>query len=90
MNANAKNWMPKEKSKAALLGFGQVLFVSMTTVAIVKHAYVANFFLALMVNFFWLFNVKTATSGSKYEKWAYALGASSGSVVGAILGNQLL
>ena len=62
----------------------------MTTVAIVKHAYVANFLLALMVNIFWVFNVKTATQGSKYEKWAYAIGASTGSVSGAILGTHLL
>lgn len=62
----------------------------MTTVAIVNHAYVANFFLALSVNLFWLMNVTTATKGTKAQKWAYALGASSGSVSGAFLGNTFL
>lgn len=62
----------------------------MTTVAIVKHAYIANFALALLVNIFWVFNVKTATQGSKAQKWGYALGASTGSVTGAFLGATFL
>lgn len=77
-------------AKAAAWGFLQVLFVSLTTVAIVKHNYIANFAGSLAVNVFWLYNVKTATAGSKGEKWAYALGAATGSVAGAFLGHSIL
>ena len=76
--------------KAALWGFLQVAMVALTTVAIVRHNYIANFAGSLAVNVFWLYNVKTATAGTKGEKWAYALGAATGSVTGAFLGHTIL
>lgn len=78
------------KAKAALWGFLQVAMVALTTVAIVRHNYIANFAGSLAVNVFWLYNVRTATAGTKGEKWAYALGAATGSVTGAFLGHTIL
>lgn len=76
--------------KSAAWGFLQVLAVSMVTVAIVHKAYLANFAASLAVNTFWLYNINTATKGTKREKVAYALGAATGSVTGAFLGHTIL
>ena len=80
----------EEHLKAFGFGFLQVLLVALTTQAIVHHAYVANFILALGVNVMWLANVTTATKGSKAAKWLYAVGAAMGSVSGSLLGELFL
>jgi hypothetical protein len=77
-------------AKALLWGFGQVLAVAFTTVAISQQNYLANAVGSLAVNIFWLYNVSTAMKGSKPDKIGYTIGAVLGSITGSYIGHNLI
>jgi len=75
----------KTKIKNFSLGVLQVALVSSQTYIISKTRYDLIALFGFMISLVWSFNVKSVAFGSNWDRVAYALGASTGSVLGVML-----
>lgn len=78
------------KIKLFTTGFIQVIFVAANTVFISKYQLVGNLLTAFAISFVWTYNVKKVAFGETSDRWAYAIGASLGSVAGTVTANWFL
>lgn len=76
--------------KLAATGFAQVIFVAANTVFIAHYALMANLLTAFAISWVWSFNVKKIAFGTNADRWAYAIGAACGSLVGNVLATHLI
>lgn len=68
--------------KLFITGFLQVYFVAINTVFLSKEIYIGVFFAAFMISMIWSWNIKKVAFGSFYDRIAYSLGATAGSMLG--------
>lgn len=72
-----KTWM-----KLFMTGVVQVYFVAINTVFLSKELYVGVFFAAFMISMVWSYNIKKIVFGTITDRVLYALGATTGSLLG--------
>ena len=76
--------------KLFLTGFVQVALVTFQTWLIAKNQILFIFPVAFLISLTWTFNVKKTAFGNTKERIIYSLGASSGALVGMLIGNLIL
>lgn len=72
----------RDKWMLFLTGFIQVYFVAVNTFFLSRVMYVGVIFASFMISLVWSFNVKKVAFGTNMDRVIYALGATSGSVIG--------
>lgn len=71
--------------KLFLNGFIQVFFVSMNTLLIMKNNFIGIFICSFLLSFVWSNNIRKIVFSNINERIKYALGASTGSILGVLL-----
>lgn len=77
------------RAQLAFTGFLQVIFVSMNTIYVTRHAWVALIVTSFCISFIWSGNVKRIAFGDKLDRVIYALGAAFGCGVGVLIAGAL-
>lgn len=79
-------------SRPALFAMGaaQVVFVAANTVFIAQQQLTAAFLSSFVISQIWCFNVKKIAIGDARDRFAYAVGAATGCVAGAVAAHALL
>jgi len=62
----------------------QVFFVVINTYFIAHDFYIGNILSSFMISFIWSFNVKSIAFGNNLDKVTYALGATTGTIIGIL------
>ena len=75
----------RSKLTLYLTGFVQVFFVSINTIFLAKNNYLGVTFAAFMISLIWSYNVKKVVFGTIADRIIYAVGATSGSLAGLYL-----
>lgn len=73
------------RAQLAFTGFLQVIFVSMNTIYITRHAWILLTLTSFCISFLWSGNVKRIAFGGMPDRLVYAFGAALGCMVGVIL-----
>jgi ABC-type uncharacterized transport system permease subunit len=72
----------KTWTKLFCTGIVQVYFIALNTVFLSKENYLGVLFAAFMISIIWSWNIKKIAFGSLKERIWYALGATTGSLLG--------
>lgn len=71
--------------KLFLTGFLQVFFVIVNTYMVSRESYAGVAACSWIISFLWATNVKKVAFGNNWDKVIYALGASTGAVLGLLI-----
>lgn len=85
----AKLFNKYPRSQLGFTGFLQVIFVSMNTIFVTRHAWIALTITSFCISWLWSGNVKKIAFGDSWDRITYATGAALGCAVGVVLASNI-